>query len=225
MESSNKYCIINASTGTHWYKRGTERLKRSLIYHGFSGDILTWDKFPCGGYDESNPYNIKAAAFQEAIVKGYTHILWLDCSVWCVKDPTPLFDVINDRGYYLIDNGYNCRQECNDFILNHYRISYDSANDMRMISSGIFAVNINNPEGGDFIKEFISAGQSGLFKGSREHDGQSNDKRFMHHRQDQSAASLIANKLLMTIETMGQSVVTYYEEKMRDNVIFAIRGM
>ena len=42
MESSVKHCIINASNGAGWYPKGTKRLKESLIYHGFNGDIITF---------------------------------------------------------------------------------------------------------------------------------------------------------------------------------------
>lgn len=225
MESKHKYCIINASTGTHWYKRGTDRLLRSLNYHGFSGEVFTWDSFPLDGYDKTNPYNIKAAAFEYVLKEGFTHVLWVDCSVWAIKQAEPIFDIINDRGYYLIDNGYNCAQECNDFLLNHYKISRDEAESMKMISSGVMGINTNNPQGKSFVHEFIEAAKSSLFNGSREHGNQSKDSRFLHHRQDQSAASIIANKYGMLIEGMGESLVSYYSEKMREEVILSIRGL
>ncbi len=224
MDCNVKHCIINASNGAGWYPKGTERLKRSLIHHGYSGDILTWNDWPNDNFDKSCPYNIKAAAFQEAIKMGYTHILWLDCSVWAIQDPNKIFDVINEQGHYFWSSGYNCAQVCSDKCLQYFETSRDEAEKMIDCSTSMFGINLYNEDSARFIYRFMKAAKDGAFTGSREHDGQSKDARFLFHRQDQSCASIILNKLGMKIHDPGQ-YSSYYQKEVGESVIFLMRGM
>jgi len=224
MESTIKNCIINASNGNGWYPKGTRRLKRSLIEHGYSGDILTWFDFPNDDFDKRNPYHVKASAFTEAIKLGYTHILWLDCSVWAIGNPDKIFDVINESGYYFWSSGYNCAQTCNDKCLDYFGIYRDEAEHYPDCSTSMFGVNLSNPTASQFIQEWLQSAHDGMFNGSRNHDGQSNDERFMFHRQDQSCASIILNKLGMQI-TPANIYSSYYSPKQNESVLFTMRGM
>jgi hypothetical protein len=223
MDVINKACIINAAIGG-WYSKGQKRLVRSLNFHGFNWDILTWTDWPNDSFDKSCNYNVKAAAFEEAINQGYTHILWLDCSVWAVKDPNPIFDIINETGYYFLANGYNCAQECSDTCLNYFEVSRDEAEHMPIAGTGIFGINITNPIGKEFIERFLQSAKDKVFHGSRFHDNQSSDPRFLWHRQDQSAASIIANQLGCDIDKLG-NLCSYYKRQLAKSVIFTIRGM
>lgn len=224
MESTSKVCVINAAMG-HWYPSGQDRLFQSLNYHGWNWHLLGWkNDWPRYNYPSDCVYNIKAAAFEEAISRGYTHILWLDCSVWAVKNPNPIMDIINDKGYYLIENGMNCAQECSDRCLSYFGVSRDEAEQMKMCSSGVMGINYTNPTARDFINRFIKAAHDGVFSGSRFHDNQSSDPRFLHHRQDQSAASIILNQQGMKLHKLGEHV-SYYSESMSESTIFSIRGM
>lgn len=223
MESGVKACIINVAMGG-WYPKGQERLVRSLIHHGFNWDIKTWTTWPNNNYDKSCPYNIKTAALEEAIKEGYTHILWLDSSVWAVGDPNKIFDIINTQGYYLGDSGYNCAQSCNDRMLKYFGINRNTAEAIPDCASGILGLYIDNPIAKEFATRWIKAGKDGAFEGSRQHDNQSLDPRFLFHRQDQSAASIIAYSLGMNLTPFGE-VVSYYEKELKENIIFTLRGM
>jgi hypothetical protein len=222
MESKIKHCIINASNGNGWYPRGTARLKRSLIEHGFNGDILTWYDWPNDNLDKTTPYNVKVCAFEEAIKLGYTHILWLDCSVWAIGDPNKLFDVINEHGYYFWPSGYNCAQVCSDKCLDYFGVNRDIAEGYSDCSTSMFGVNLDNPIAKEFIERWIKSAYDGAFKGSRNHDNQSKDKRFMFHRQDQSCASIILNQLEMKI-TPANIYSSYYSPQQNESIIFTMR--
>jgi hypothetical protein len=224
MESNFKYCIINASTGDSWYPKGSRRLKNSLNYHGFAGDVLTWDKWPNNDFDKSCPYNIKASAFMEAIKLGYTHILWVDCSGWAIKDPIKLLDIVNEDGYYFWRSGTNSAQTCSDNCLNYFGISRDEAEAFEDCSSGIMGVNLFNPKAKEFIEKWIESARAGVFNGSRLHDNQSKDKRFLFHRQDQSAASVIINKMKLKLHDPGIHI-SYYQKEVNESVIFLLRGL
>lgn len=223
-----KNCIITAALGG-WYPKGQKRLIDSLVHHGYAGDILKWtNEWPNGNYDGGNPYDIKAAALEEAIAQGYTHILWLDCSMWAIKNPRPIFDVLTDEPIYVETNGFNCAQECSDNSLQYFGVTRDEAEKMPMCSSGLLGVNVSNPTGLQFAQEWIQAAKDGAFAGSREHANQSKDARFLHHRQDQSAASLILNKLKVNMRTLGTHFAYYpgiYGTEETNKTIFFCQGL
>jgi hypothetical protein len=223
MESGINAVIINAAIGS-WYPVGQKRLIRSLIEHGWNWDIMTWKDWPNSHFDKSCNYNVKAAAFQEAIENDYTHILWLDSSVWAIKDPNPIMDIINEDGYYFWANGYNCAQECSDKCLEYFGVTRDEAEKMPVASTSMFGVNISNPIGKEFIERWIQSALDGVFHGSRFHDNQSQDSRFLWHRQDQSAASIILNQLGCKIHDPGQ-YSSYYQPVLPESVLFTMRGM
>jgi len=226
MESNKKAIIITGAIGG-WYAKGAQRLERSLIFHGYAYDFKVFDSLPAE-YDQDCPYNIKAAAFEWAVNEGYEIILWLDASFWALRDVHPMLDIINGKGYYMGMSGYNCAQTCSDNQLKYFGISRDQAELTVETSSGIMGFNIENPKGKEFVQQFISAAKDGAFKGSRLHDNQSNDPRFLFCRQDQSCASIIADKLGMELTPFGEHVAYYPEgsdKSILDKVIFTLRGM
>lgn len=223
MESHIKACVINAAIGS-WYPKGQVRLINSLRHVGFHHDILTWCEWPNNNFDKSCNYNVKAAAFEEALKKGYTHILWLDASVWSIRNPEPIFDIINEQGYYFWKNGYNCAQECSDGCLNYFGVDRDLAETWDIASTSMMGVNITNPVGKEFIERWLQSARDKVFHGSRFHDNQSQDPRFLWHRQDQSAASIILNQLGCKIHEPKEYSM-YYEEQVPESVIFQMRGM
>lgn len=223
MESSIKHCIINVGIGA-WYPTGSKRLERSLIYHGYTGDILIWNEWPNDNYDKSCPYNAKAAAFEEAIKLGYTHIGWLDCSCWAVSDPNKFLNIINNDGYFLGENtGYNCAQVCNDKCLEYFGVSRDAAEKIPDTLTGCFGVNMGNPVGKFFIEDWIQAAKDGIFVSSRFHNNESQDPRFLFSRQDQMCASILAHRHGMKLGDFFE--IADYGATGKENVIFALRGL
>lgn len=223
MDVIKRACIINAALGG-WYWKGQERLIKSLNLHGFKWDILAWkEEWPNDNYDKSCPYNIKAAAFEEAIKAGYEIILWVDCSVWPIKDPEPIYDLINEQGYYFWSSGYNCAQVCSDNCLEYFGVSRDMAETFTDCSTSMFGVNMANPQGKEFIETWIKAAKDKVFHGSREHDNQSKDPRFKFHRQDQAVASVIIGKMGLKIHEPG--IYSSYYPNDLDKVILTMRGM
>ena len=225
MEASKvKVCILNASNGTGWYPVGSHRLKRSLIHHGYAHDLLFFSNWPNNEFDKMCPYNIKASAFAEALKKDYDIILWADCSVWAVDYPYPVLDIINHDGYYFWRSGYTCAQTCSDKCLDYFGVDRDTAETYQDVCTALFGIHTKNELGAKFINEWLRSAKEGQFKGSRDHDGQSTDPRFLFHRQDQSCASIIANKLGMKIHEEGDHI-QYYKKKQPAHPVFTMRGL
>lgn len=216
--------IINACTPSGWYPKGSDRLKRSLNYVGWAGGTMIWKDWPSDEFDKPCPYNIKASAFLEAQRAGASHILWCDSSVWALQDPMPIFDIINEQGYFFWSSGYNCAQTCSDKSLEYFSIKRDEAEHYPDVATGIFGVSLQSDIGTQFLAKWLNAAKDGVFNGSRFHDKQSQDKRFLFHRQDQSAASLICG--LMGIKPIDHnSILGYFRHNMPDSWIFTLRGI
>lgn len=217
--------LVNAGVN-HWYPKGSERLKRSILETSPSVEPVIYNGFPNGLFVESNPYNIKASALWEVSHKEGRLILWADCSVWAIKDISPIFDIIERDGYYLLSSGYNAAQTCSDKCLNYFGITRDEAEKIPDSSTMVFGYKQGSEIGDEFFGELICASWDGIFNGSREHDNQSQDPRFLFHRQDQSAATCIAHKLGMKLHSFGQHVA-YDQDGVTppESVVMLARGM
>jgi hypothetical protein len=226
MENLNRAVIISAGIGG-WYGQGVQRLERSLIFEGWGGNILTWkDDYPPDSHrHEDIPYYMKIAAFEEALRQGYTHILWVDASFWAVKRPDKMFDLINDQGYYFFSSGYNLAQSVNDTALEYVELSRDVAEGINEWASGCVGINFNNDDGKNLYNRWKQLMDAGLSKGSRLHDNQSADPRFLFHRQDQSCLSLAIWELGLK-NTKGLDMVSYKGTGYNENdLIFFIGGL
>jgi hypothetical protein len=226
MENLNRAVIISAGIGG-WYGQGVQRLERSLIFEGWGGNILTWkDDYPPDSHrHEDVPYYMKIAAFEEALRQGYTYILWVDASFWAVKRPDKMFDLINDQGYYFFSSGYNLAQSVNDTALEYVELSRDVAEGINEWASGCVGINFNNDDGKNLYNRWKQLMDAGLSKGSRLHDNQSADPRFLFHRQDQSCLSLAIWELGLK-NTKGLDMVSYKGTGYNENdLIFFIGGL
>jgi len=203
-------CIINVAIGGR-YPKEQERLGKSLNKH-FDGKFLHWTEFPCTGYS-SNPYNAKAAAFEEAIKKGYKQILWLDSPVVALKSLTPIFDSIESNGYLTIKGNANCAQICSDACLDYFKVSRDQAEGFQEHSGGVIGIDMTNPKGKELIEAFIKACKGGAADGSRHHDNQSQDSRFKYHRQCQSVISMCANILELKPTMKWNDLITLHPNR------------
>jgi len=165
MDNIGNTCIISAGIGG-WYAQGVSRLERSLMFHGYAGQVLTWkDEYPEGcPTHEENPYAVKIFAFNEAFNRGYKCVMWLDASLWAIKNPHHIFDIINDNGIFAFRSGYNCAQTCTDNLLYYAGFSRDEAEQLPEIASGMVGINIDNPNCIDtFWYRFILSTTSLLF--------------------------------------------------------------
>lgn len=226
MENIQKAVIINAGIGG-WYGQGSRRLGKSLNFVGWAGNTIIYaDEYPPDSYrHEDVPYYMKIATFEEAIRQGFTHILWCDSSFWAVENPVKMFDIIDEQGYWFFSTGYNLAQSVNDHALVSVGLSRDEAEQTTEWASGCVGINLNNPNGKNLYESWKYFMDIGLSKGSRLHDNQSQDKRFLHHRQDQSCLSLAAWKHNLRNER-GLDMVSYRGTGYNENeLIFFIESL
>lgn len=219
----SRTCLINVGIGL-WYSKGSDRLKASLEAHAFPGDIRIWkNEWPPGGFPRDCIYNAKAAAFQQAILEGYNTLLWADASFYAINKVEPLLDWINTHGYFLAQSGYKASETCSDACLKYFHCDRDTADTYPDSATGLFGVNLSNARAKEFIERWIKAGKDGTFRGSRHHDKQSKDRRFKFHRQDQSAASIIAGQMKLKLNDLINFAAFAWDSP--EGKIFISRGM
>ena len=217
------YCIVSAGA-EHWYPQGVARLERSLIYHGWGGAMLLYKDYPkgCPSHSESM-YAIKIYALREAVSRGYRKILWCDASTWAVKNPKPVFDFVNEKGFWAFHTGYNLVQTASDKLLSYCNLNNDDVANFPEHASGLFALNLDNPDGNFIWNYWNELFDAGLFNGSRQHDNQSADPRFLFYRQDQTCLNMALYKIgLVNKKSLfwGQ-----YYPSTDERVIFFNQGM
>lgn len=200
-----KPVVISYHDGKDRYARGQKRLLDSLIKH--------WDG-PYRMYNPSNsnfrshmdnPYAFKIDAFNKAREDGFNQILYVDCSIWAIKDVSPLFDVLSDRGYVMQYAGHMCGTWTNDATLYYFDIDRDTAMTIPMFSAGFLALDFSHPVTHNFFVRWEAACNQGLFMGRWDNKlkTESNDHRCEGHRHDMSCASIIANDEKMHIDQCG----------------------
>lgn len=229
MDNIGHTCIISAGYGG-WYAQGVSRLERSLMFHGYAGNVMTWKEQLPPGCPENHvdPYAVKIYAFKAAFEAGFKHVLWLDASFWAIKNPHGIFDLINDNGVFAFKSGYNCAQTCTDILLKHSGYSRDEAEFLPEIATGAVGLNMNNPDAQsvwDYWEEMCGAG---LFRNSRTHNiDESADTRFLFGRQDQSSFSIAVHKSGVVFDY--QNLVSYYDgrpqEQYHKDTVFLIAGL
>lgn len=224
---ATRRAIINAYTGEGWYEQGQARLIASL--GNVQADVIAFnesDLIDSPYYDKNCPYTIKAAAIHAAVADGYNQIIWLDCSVQVVKPLDDWFKLIDTDGSYFMTGGWNCAQECNDYSLDYFGFTRDQAELLPCLWSCIFAIDTRHEKPRMVLQEFLQSCLEGVFHGSRNHDGQSSDARFLHHRQDQSALSLALHWVGIEKIHMPHIHMAYtgMGAEIKDSTLFTVQG-
>jgi hypothetical protein len=204
MESS-EWTIVTGCTirADEWYQRGQDRLVASVKD---KMPIVAYKGFPNAKFWKRK-YNIKASCISQANLERF---FWMDSSIYLHGDPEPIIAKADEDGYYFMTNGgFNCAQECSDRCLDYFKMTRDEAEKIKMCSSGFFAVDTErHPE---IMKEWFDSCAAGVWEGSRLHDNQSSDPRFLHHRQDQSPLSILIHKHGYKMHDLGADV-SYYPQ-------------
>lgn len=220
------FCIINCGF-PEGYASISERLDASLSSTDYSGDriILKNERPPLSPSHQENPYAFKIYLFEHALGLGYKKIMWLDSSFYVVKNPQPLIDYVNKNGFYFFKTGYNLAQSVNDKTLCYANMVRDGAEQITEYASGCVALNFDFPEVRKMYMRWKEYMLAGMFKGSRAHGGQSDDPRFLFHRQDQSCLSLAMFENGIKMKDDPEFVAYYGGDYSHEKLIFFIKGI
>jgi len=210
--------VVNAHNNKGWYSKGQERLRKSL--NGHDEALCFYLNFPNDLFSKSNGYNVKPSALYEA-AKTHSQLLWLDCSCWVIKDLQPIWDIVDKQGYYFINSGFYCSNYCNDTSLKYFGITRDEAEKIVMISSGCFAIDLKTEKGALIYQIFIQSAIDNIF----DNGTGSKDPRYIAHRHDQSALSIILHKLGCSIENPDLAQYKLIDQTPTNSACILMAGM
>ena len=195
----SKRCIINVAVG-QWYPRGLARLRKSLSDVGFDGEFIGWDNcYPPGSpKHEDVPDAFKSYAFQDALRKGYTSILWLDASCWAIKPVEPIFDWIEKHGHLFYYNGHNIGEWCKDSAVEKLHMTREGSFSLSDLNGMFLGIDYTNPRTKAWLDEFCEICQDGeTLIGPfwpRPKPGEiSSDPRVLGHAHEQTVAGALAH--------------------------------
>lgn len=184
--------ILSVATGG-WYPRGQQRLFDSLQERGEDATRLFWrDQYPPGSpTHEQAPYAFKPYSFQAARELGFDHAFWLDSSCWMLRRLDPIWNAIENDGYYFEPDGHVVGEWCSDAALNLLMLDRDETMTMPLIEGKAIGLDLRDSAALAFLNEWTRLADAGAFNGpwTNENGGASSDPRCRGHRHDISIAS------------------------------------
>jgi hypothetical protein len=228
MLATNK-CIVSLATKNSRYVDGLARLSNSLRDNADRIDFLGFiheHSVDAPLHTESN-YGFKVYAIQKAIDLGYEQILWLDASVWAVAPVRPIFDIIEQQGYWFEGNRCWLGEWCNDKTLKFYDIEREEALKIPMLQSGF--MGFNTKLGYDIWHLFTQGFNEGLFNGAwtNANKTESLDERVLGFRHDQSVLSCILHYLNLPYSLVAEYVqyAGEFDKVLNNKIIFKCQGI
>src|SRR5664279_5173232 len=99
--------IISFANNRGNYYRALARLQQSMDRH-WNGDFIGFtDELSVGApLHLDNPYAFKIYCFREALRRGYREILYVDSSVFAVRNVSPVFEIMRKDGYIMQESGH-----------------------------------------------------------------------------------------------------------------------
>ena len=213
-----KRCVVNLATGE--FRKGQKRLHSNMLFYNQNIPILLWGSEAelFAPLHSENPYAFKIYAIEAARNMGYDQVLWLDASVYPVKDIIPVFDWLTDKGIFLEEAGHYSGQWANQRALDYFGLTKEQAMRMPMFSAGYCGFDFRNPISQEFFAEWKESMLNGIFKGKWEDS-----------RHDMTAGSIIANKQgLLPLYSKGGTFFAYIGDGFgtpKETVVCHLQGM
>jgi hypothetical protein len=166
--------IVNVSTGG--YIGGQRRLTEWCSRQKPEVEYFIWnDKSglpPSSPSHADVPYAFKAYALQVAQFAGAKTLLWCDASIIPVKPITGLFELIEEKGYWIGNNGWTNYEWTADEAYPHlfakvhqgcflpyggHCLAYDRAQNrlIKHVVAGSFGISLDHPKGKRIMEEYF----------------------------------------------------------------------
>ena len=183
--------VCVASSGPRFIG-GLHRLQK--IAKDFGEPLIFWEGCFPPGTITGIPYHFKIAAIEEARQQGYEVILWADASTVPVRPLKPLWDLIEEQGYWFNKNyDYTNGQFCCDSALPILGITREEAFKAPQIMAGCFGLDFRKEVAQEWFREWKKLALAGAFNGPWQ--GGSEDKRVIGHRHDQTCGAHLCWKM------------------------------
>lgn len=183
-------CIVNVATGR--FAAGQARLKNAFP----DETVLCWtNAYPPGSPEHHvMPYAFKAHALQHAARElGFDLVLWADACIVPHQSIEPLWDRIESDGYWISNNGFlNYEWTC-AAAYPLLGVTPGENKNIRHVVATTFGLNLRSEIGTAVLDEYLRLAKNGSFMGPW------SGGVGVQHRHDQTALSVIAHRLGMTL--------------------------
>jgi len=127
---------------------------------------------------------------RQALQRGFETIVWADSAAYVVRDPSPFFRLVKERGILFLGHGDQLHRYVNDRSLELFGFKRDDVKRRWLVSGTIFGLDFGYETTHDFFEEWASYERDGWFKT----DGQKPKGDFLEHRHDEAMVSLMLMK-------------------------------
>jgi hypothetical protein len=226
--------VVNVATER--YVVGQRRL-RAAIDDG--SEVICWtDALPPGSPDHGDvPYAFKAFAIDAVRQRGFRYVLWADASVKPIRPLGPLWNLIERQGYWISDNGWNNGEWTWPTAYRDLEITPEENWGIKHVVATAFGLDLQHPKGLAFFEEYLRLAKTRAFCGpwfNRLHPdyahhgpsrltGECADLKIRGHRHDQTAASIVAHRLGLTL-TAPPGWIAYHPHQTPETVL-SIEGL
>lgn len=214
---SQRRAIVNL-INNNGYLSGQERLKEfARQYANIALYTFNSESEVLSPLHKDNPYAFKIYAISSLREMGYDQILWLDASVFPVKNVEPVFDWLTEKGIFLEEAGHYAGTWSPQYVLDYFGITKEQAMQMPMFAAGYCGFDFRNPISIEFFAEWKESMLNGMFKGGWDVT-----------RHDMTCGSIIANKQgLLPLFSSGGQFFAYIGESYgepKESVCFHLKG-
>lgn len=199
----SKRCIVNVATGR--FVKGQQRL--IMNRHTLQCPVLCWtDVMPPKSPSHLDvPFAFKAWAIAAAIERGCTSILWADACILPISPLEPLWERIEQDGYWISRNGWTNAEWTAENVRWKLGVTQEENEQIPHVVATSFGLCVDKPVGKNIFEEYLSLAQNGSFCGpwwNSNHPEYSTragahpcgGSKVRGHRHDQTALSVIAHK-------------------------------
>lgn len=180
-------CIVLSLAIGSWYPKGLERLADSLKHYCIPFKFWLNEYPPGSPTHQQHPYAFKYFGMKWARDNGYTHVLWVDTSIWFLRHPIEIFKLVDHNGFFVTTNDASIVHYTNDNCWSILKQDKQNFVGKSMYSAGLTGLKLTNPKASLFLNQMLKHSLDGSFVGPWSGPN--------IHRHDQSVGSILLNNM------------------------------
>ena len=182
-------CLIIYASYNRRFPKGAKRLFSNVAESDFKGHIHCriggWPDIEGGSLGLAHvPYAFKVCFFKEMKRLGYKRVLYLDSSVLPIVSLNQIFKIIEERGYFVVENGHSVGDVCHfATVAWAFHLTLAELTTMCSCQAGLFGVDFTDDRACQLIDAWYEAAKDPFA--------------FYSPRSDQTALSILLYQLNM----------------------------
>lgn len=167
--NGGKNCIVTCGPYSGVYADLIKQKKAQLEETGFNGYYL----YRIGGFPNPTgkeiqyvgvPYSFKIFSMREAYLMGFNNVLWLDSAAIPLRDPTPLFNLMEKKG--IVWDGWKTPDDCWRHIFPSTRkllkeLTQTDVLNANYVCTIVFGLKMDTPEAKKLVKTYYDMAELG----------------------------------------------------------------